>query len=141
MDFGVLGDLNWLAVAVAAIAYFAFGGLWFALPAIGKAWQRAMGWDPTAEDNPTAWLYIGPLITCIVATIAVAMLASAAGAETVGDGIVLGIVAGLGIAGSVLFVTGYFDPKKPNAMAWVALTGGYHLIGITIVAVVVSVWS
>lgn len=35
MSFDVLGDLNWLAVVVAAIAYFALGALWYAPPVFG----------------------------------------------------------------------------------------------------------
>lgn len=29
MSLGLLGDLNWLAVLAAALAYFGLGGLWF----------------------------------------------------------------------------------------------------------------
>ncbi len=47
MSLSVLGDLNWLAVLVATIAYFALGALWYAEFAFGKAWQRAVGWDLT----------------------------------------------------------------------------------------------
>lgn len=53
----------------------------------------------------------------------------------------LGLVIGIGIAGAVLFVTGYFDPKKPKPMTWVAITGGYHLAGLLIASVVVSIWT
>ena len=43
MTFDVLGDLNWLAVLVAALAYFAIGALWYAPPLFGKAWMAAGG--------------------------------------------------------------------------------------------------
>jgi hypothetical protein len=140
MGFGVLADLNWLAVAVAALAYFGLGGLWFLPRVFGDIWTRSMGWDAAGDAQPGPAVYIGPLLTCLVATIAVAMLAEATGAETFGDGVVLGLVTGVGIAGAVLFVTGYFDPHKPKPMVWFGVTGAYHLVGLLIAAVIVSVW-
>ncbi len=136
----LLADLNWLAVLVAALAYFLLGGLWFMPRVFGDAWTAAMGWEPTEQDKPGAEVYIGPLITCIVSTIAMAMLAQAIGAATVADGIVLGLVAGIGIAGAVLFTTGYFDPKKAKPMVWFGITGGYHALGLLIAAIIVSAW-
>jgi hypothetical protein len=140
MTIGVLAELNWLAVAVAALAYFALGGLWYMPRVFGDVWTRSIGWDASEEEAPGPAFYIGPLVTAFVATVALAMRAAATGAAGVGDGIVLGLVVGVGIAGSVLFVTGYFDPKKPQPMAWFAVTAGYHLVGLLIASVIVSVW-
>lgn len=53
----------------------------------------------------------------------------------------LGVVTGVGIAGAVLFVTGYFDPNKPKPMVWFAILASYHLLGLVIAAVIVTVWT
>lgn len=141
MSFDVLGDLNWLAVGVATLAYFAFGGLWFSTAAFGRQWQRAIGWEPAEGETPGPEYYIGPLITCLIATVATAMLAEATGTDTFAEGLVLGLVLGVGVAGAVLFVTGYFDPKKPRPATWFGVTAGYHLIGIVIAAITLALWS
>jgi hypothetical protein len=141
MSFDVLGDLNWLAAIVGGIAYFGLGAVWFAPAAFGKAWQRSMGWEMPEDESPGPALYIGPFITCLVTAIAAGMLAEATGSDTFGEGIVLGLVGGVGIAGAVLFVTGVFDPKKPQPMTWFAVTSGYHLVGLLIASVIVSVWT
>jgi hypothetical protein len=141
MKLDVLGDLNWLAVIVAGLAYFALGALWYASAVFGKAWQRSMGWEVQADEQPGPALYIVPLITCLIAAIAVGMLAEATGSDTFGEGIVLGLVTGVGIAGAVLLVTGIFDPKKPEPMTWFGITAGYHLVGLLIASVIVSVWT
>lgn len=141
MSFDLLGDLNWLAVLVAALVYFALGGLWFVPRVFGNIWMRSIGWEPTEEDQPSPAIYLGPLITCLIASIAVAMLAEAAGVDGFGDGLVLGLVTGIGVAGAALLVTGVFDPKKPKPMTWFAVMAGYHLVGLTIAAVIVSVWT
>jgi uncharacterized protein DUF1761 len=141
MTFDVLGDMNWLAAIVGGIAYFALGAVWFTPATFGKAWQRAMGWEMPSGGSPGPAFYIGPLITCLLAAIAVGMLAQATGSDTFGEGIVLGLVTGVGIAGAVLFVTGVFDPKKAEPVTWFGITAGYHLVGLLIASVIVSLWT
>jgi hypothetical protein len=59
-----LGSLNWLAVIVAALAYFAIGAVWYAPPVLGKTWAAAGGLpmpEPgTRRPNPT--IFAVPLI-------------------------------------------------------------------------------
>jgi hypothetical protein len=141
MSLSSLGDLNWLAVIVAAVVYFAVGGLWFTPATFGKAWMRSMGWEPRPDERPGPEYYIGPFITCLIASVAVGMLAFVTATDTVAEGLTLGFVTGLGLVGSALFVTGYFDPKKPDPMTWVAITGGYHLVGLLIASVILAVWK
>ncbi|HEV2778353.1 MAG TPA: DUF1761 domain-containing protein [Actinophytocola sp.] len=141
MSFSVLGDLNWLAVLVSAIAFFALGGLWYSNLLFGKQWTKAVGWEAPEGEKPPVTLYLMPLITCIVTTIAVAMLAAATGTDTFGEAIVLGLVAGVGLAGMALLVTGFFDPKKPQPMVWVAITSGYHVVGILIISIIMALWQ
>ncbi|HJP66708.1 MAG TPA: DUF1761 domain-containing protein [Actinomycetota bacterium] len=140
MSFGVLSDLNWLAVIVAAVAFFALGGIWYAPPVFGRAWRESMGWDMPEGQRPGPAFYIGPLITCFISSVAVAMIARATGSDTVGEGIVLGLVVGVGIAGAVLAVTGLFDPKKANPQLWAAIAIGYQVVGLVLVGVIVSTW-
>lgn len=142
MSFDVLGDLNWLAVIVAWIAFFLLGALWFAPFGLGKVWQDAGGW--TAEDTQrTGQLTrIGaPLLGCLVSTVAIAMLAEATDTDTAGEGIVLGLVASIGLVAAELFVSGSFDPRKPKAQTWVAVTAGYYVVGLALAGVIVAVWT
>jgi len=141
MDFGVLGDLNWLAVIVAGLAYYALGAVWYAQPVFGRAWQQSMGWEPPADYRPPPTTYVLPLITCLVSAIAVGMLAEGTTSDTFAEGIVLGLVVGIGIAVAGLVVTGFFDPMKPKPMTSTAINGGYQLVGIIIAAIIVSIWT
>ena len=141
MSLDTLGDLNWLAVIVGAVIYFAIGAAWFTPIVLGRQWQRAIGWDETRrppEMNPIT--YVGPAIAYLVAAIATGMLALATGSNTVGEGIVLGLVVGIGFALTLTAVDAMFDPNKPQPWTWFAITGAYHLLGLLIVAVLVSVW-
>ncbi len=142
MSFDVLGDINWLAVVVAAIAYFAIGAAWYSPALLGKPWMRSIGWD--AEQEPPAMTpvsYVGPLVGYLVAAAAVASLAFATDTDTFGEGIVLGLVVGIGVAAVLAYVTAVFDPQKKEPMTWFAITAGYHLVGLLVTAVVVALWT
>ena len=141
MSFDTLGDLNWLAVIVATIAYFALGALWYAPPVFGRAWQRAGGVEMVEGQRPGIAFYLGPLLTCFLAAVATAMLALATTSTTFGEGVVLGVVLGVGVAAAVVFVMGIFDTHKPDPMTWFAISAGYHLVGLTIAAVIVALWD
>jgi hypothetical protein len=53
---------------------------------------------------------------------------------------VLGLVVGVGFAGTLTAVDAAFDPNKPRPWTWFAISGAYHLVGLLIVAVLVSIW-
>jgi Protein of unknown function (DUF1761) len=141
MSLDVLGDLNWLAVIVGAVAFFGLGAVWYAPPVFGRAWQRSSGVDIPEGEQPGAAFYIGPLATCLLSTIATAMLAVVTGTDTVGEAIVLALVVGIGYAAAVAFVGGIFDPHKPQPLVWFAIFSGYQVVGLIIVAVLVAIWE
>jgi len=141
VSFDVLGDLNWLAVIVGAVIYFALGALWYSPMLFARPWQRSIGWDPDRtppEMKPTT--YVVPFLAYLVMAVAVGMIAAAAGSDTLADGIVLGLVLGIGLSLMHTLVDATFDPNKPQPWTWFAINGSYHALGLLIVAVIVSAW-
>ena len=45
-----MGDVNFLAVFLGALAFFVLGALWYG-PLFGKAWKDAIGFDGTGVPN------------------------------------------------------------------------------------------
>lgn len=141
MTLDTLGDLNWLAVIVGAAIYFALGAVWFMPAVLGRPWMRAIGIDPDQPQTaPGVTFYVAPLIFYLIGAIATGMLAAATNSDEVGEGIILGLVVGIGYALMITAVDAVFDPNKPKPWVWFAISGAYHLIGLVIVAVLVSVW-
>jgi hypothetical protein len=141
MILDTLGQLNWLAVIVAAVVYFALGAVWFTPAFLGRPWMRSIGWDESRQPpqaNPVS--YAVPALLYLLAAIATAMLARATGTADVGSGIVLGLIVGVGYALTVTATDAVFDPNKPQPWVWFAISGGYHLLGLVAVAIIVSVW-
>jgi Protein of unknown function (DUF1761) len=142
MSFDGLGELNWLAVIVGALIYFGLGALWYMPAFLGRAWMRSIGWDPARtppQMSPTA--YVVPLLAYLVMAIAIGLLAAATGSDTLGDGIVLGLVLAVGLILMHTLVDATFDPNKPEPWTWFAINGAYHGIGVLIVSIIVSAWQ
>jgi Protein of unknown function (DUF1761) len=142
MDFDVLGDLNWLAVIVAAIAYFVLGGIWYSPPVLGKQWTRASGFQqPQDGQSPGAGIYVAPLIGDLIAAIAVGMVAAASSTDTFTEGLVLGLVIGIGVAGVIIGTTAVFESNKPEPITWFWITAAYHLVGFILMSVILASWT
>ena len=141
MSFDVLGDLNWLAVLVAALAYFAIGAAWYAPPVFGKMWMAAGGMTMPEAARPSPAIYLTPLIGSLLSAVALAMLATASATDTFGEGIVLGLVVAIGFAVSIAFVTAQFESQKPKPMVWGAVNAGYHVVGNLVAAIIVASWQ
>ena len=52
----------------------------------------------------------------------------------------LGLVVGVGYALVINANDAVFDPNKKEPLTWFVITGAYNLLGLLIVAVLVSVW-
>ena len=85
MSFDTLTDLNWLAVIVAAVAYFAIGAVWYAPPVFGRAWTAAGGMTVEPGAGPGAAIFAVPLIGSVLSAIALGMLAAEARSSALGS--------------------------------------------------------
>lgn len=141
MSLDSMNDVNWLAVIVGGVVYFALGGFWYSPAGFGKTWMRSVGMTMPAEgERPGAGIYVTPLIADLVAALATGWLAEATGSSTVGDGIVLGLAVSIGFMVTLIGTTATFS-RLPEPMTWFWVTATYNVIGITIVAILASVWE
>lgn len=141
MSFDLLGELNWLAVIVGALIYFALGALWYSPMLFARPWQRAIGWDP--ERTPPQMqvaTYLVPLVAYLVMAIAVGMIAAATGTDELGEGVILGLVVGVGLSLTHSLVSTTFDPNLKQPWTWFLITGAYNVVGLMVVAILVAVW-
>ena len=136
-----LAQLNWLAIVVGALVYFAIGAVWYSPALFGRSWQRSIGWDDSqAPPQQSAVTYVLPLLAFLVMAIAVGLLAAATGTDELGEGITLGLVLGVGLSLAHTFVDASFSPEKPQPWTWFAINGTYHALGLIIVSVIIAVW-
>lgn len=137
-----LAAINWLAVIVATLIYFALGAVWFAPQTpIGRAWISASGYQsPTTGAASSNLFYIVPLATTFVIVLATAFIAGATGTDTLGEGVVLGLVVGVGYAAAIVLTIAAFEFSKPRQWTWGVIDASYHVLGILIAAVMLALW-
>jgi len=141
MSLDVVNSINWLAVVVSAVIYFAIGAAWYSSAVLGNQWRAAIGWDESRPQPGMApvSLVIAALAYLVVA-IATAMLAKATGSTDIGHGLTLGLVVGIGYAVMLAAVSAAFDIHRPRPWTGFVIDGAYHLVGLLITAVIVTVW-
>jgi Protein of unknown function (DUF1761) len=136
MVFDNFGDLNWLAIIVATVAWFAFSAIWYSVPPLSKAWMREAKVTP-GEGPPLVTLLIPTFIGYFVTTIVIALLARAVGAADLTDGLVLGILLGVGFGVIGALVVQIYEQK--GGSYWL-INGINAIIAYSIVAVIVTIW-
>ena len=134
-----LAAVNWLAVVAATVALYVLGGLWYSPALFGPRWRAGVGFAPSDGWKPGALLYLGPLAGCLVVTVATALLVTICDAHSATDGVALGLIVGLGYGAAVAGVDAT-APSHPRPGTLALIVGAYWTIGLTMVAVILSVW-
>jgi hypothetical protein len=129
---GLAGD--WFAVVVATLAYFVLGALWFT-PLFGKAWDVAVGFDRPKGHRFGAIYYVTPLVSSLIVSIATDALIRAL--DLVADAVAFGVLVGIGYAAAVS-VNNAVTPNTPRPLLFGTGTGGYHVVGIVLVSVIIT---
>ena len=137
MILDYFGDLNWLAILVATIAWFLFSAIWYSLPPLSSAWQRAAKVDATGGPSLVT-LLIPTFIGYFVTTIVIALIAKAIGATELADGMALGIVLGLGFGVVGGLISQIYERK--GSTYWL-INGVNAIIAYAIVGIIVTVWD
>ena len=137
-----LSAINWLAVIVATVIYFALGAVWFAPQTpVGRAWVAASGYQsPTTGASSSNLFYIVPAATTFVMVVATALIAGATATDTLTEGVVLGLLVGIGYAAMIVLTTAAFEFSKPRQWTWGVIDASYHVLGLLIATVILALW-
>ena len=140
IDFGTV---NWLAVIVAALAYFAIGAIWY-IPAtpMGQAWAKAIGFTrhPGEMDQANPAIYAFPLVAHVLTAAVTAALANALQVQSLTDGLLLGAIVWIGYHVPNWIMASVFNPHAKQPMNLIALYSGHHLLGMLAMGAVLGAW-
>lgn len=129
MDYG---SISWLAVVVAAVVFFALGGLWYAV-LFSKTFTRASGMteEEMGESNPVTFG-----VTFVLELLAAVGLSALIGGDSnVGDGLRTGLEVGVFFVFTTLAVTALYDRKSPVLFG---LNAGYNLLGFAAMGAIIG---
>ena len=141
MDTSFFSHLNWLAVAVSAVAYFMLGAIWYSKALFANTWIKATGIDMSKPDAKSgvggimAMTFILEFVVCIGIAILVYRLNLGGNLMS---GIKLGVLTGVCFS-SIGICISYLYQSKPKVLSFI--DGGYHVIGNIIAAVILCLWT
>ena len=133
-----IGELNWLAIIVAAVATFMLGGMWYTA-LFGNAWKKAHGYSEEMckqmQASKPAPVFFGTMIVCyFIIALGVAMLSQLAGVTSAGGGISLGfvlwfVVAAVGLTNHIPTNVTFAGYLIDTVYQFIYLVGSAALIG------------
>jgi hypothetical protein len=131
------GDLNWAAVIVAGLAYFVLGAVWYTNALFGRQYRTALGVDPDVQAQPDPMLLVTNFVGWMVAAVAMGLIAVSVGADSVLDGIVLGLVVSVGVILTQLVVNARYEGR---GTALLRVNGPYTVIGYALMGAILAAW-
>jgi hypothetical protein len=132
-----LTGLNYPAIAVAAVADFILGFLWYSRPLFGKAWQKLVGFS---DEEIKAGAKPAPFVVSFLLSLFIAFSLSVllnAGSRTFGEGLLIGIFAGIGIA-MATSLPEYLYTRRGVKLFLIDYC--YRGLGVIIMSAILSAW-
>ena len=129
--------LNWLAILVATLTWFVFSAVWYSVPPLSGAWQRASK-VTVGQGPPLPALLVSTLILYFLTTVVIALLVAAVGANDVTDALALGVSLGVGFGLVSALISQLYELK--GSSYWL-INGVNALISWSIVAVILTLWD
>jgi hypothetical protein len=127
-------DVNWLAVLLCGVGSLVLGGVWYAPPVFGRAWQRLAGISDEALAGGSMAMIFG--LAFLLSLVAAAVFAMFLGR---GFGLVPAVAAGASaglcwVAAS--YGINYLFERRPFGL-W-AINGGYHTVQFTLFGLILG---
>lgn len=131
--------INYLAVLVAGVVLFAFGGLWYNL-IFKSQYMAAVGVSTTMSTTggATYYPYIIALVVGIVVAYAIARVLAGHANVTAGVGAWMGFMLGLLIFGALAYQEYTFEMRSPMLAA---INIGFAAIGMAIQGAILGAWK
>jgi hypothetical protein len=139
MNTAIFSNLNWLAVAVAAAAYFMLGAVWYSKTLFGAKWANLVGLDMNNPDKKKGMgkMMAGTFVLIIITCIGLAMLVTRMDLFVVASAFKLGLITGICFATTAVSISFIYE-SRPTALYYIDC--GYHLAGHLIAAVILVLW-
>ena len=139
MSTAIFSDINWLAVLVASLAFFALGAIWYSF-LFRTAWIRHTNVnmnDPNAKSGVAGVMITGFVLTFITC-IGIAIFLGKVGPSSWMSGAKVGLVAGVCFCAAAIS-NSYVYEKRPSALH--LINGLYNIFGCVIAGIIIAVWK
>ncbi|MDB5200157.1 MAG: hypothetical protein JWO92_2120 [Chitinophagaceae bacterium] len=132
-------ELNWIAILVGTIGYFALGAIWYSFLFQKKwiAYNKIDMSDPNGKKGVGAIMFAS-FILMFVTSLAIAILVNRIGVWSWMSGVKLGAFTGVCFACTSMGINMLYE-KKPLGLFFI--NGAYQVLGNIIAAVIIVCWQ
>jgi len=134
-------DINYLAVFVAAIIYYAGGALWYSPVLFGKSWMGLVGLteEKIKASQKDAWKsYVTALVAALFISYGIARIEGYMNVITFAGGFHTGFWTWLCFVITTMATNNAFSGRPVKLLL---IDSGYHLYGFLVMGVVLAVWK
>lgn len=130
-------SINWFAVIVAALAFYALGAVWYSL-LFRKLWIRESKVSEDAAKNANMVMIFS--LTLLFSLIMVTNLAFMLNSPGIGaaEGALYGFLTGFGFVAAAMALTALYEMKS---ITYILINGGYMICGFTLSGFILGVWK
>lgn len=140
MNFSLFSNIQWLALFVAALAYFVLGALWYSKVLFGHKWATLVKLDindPNLRKGMVERM-IGSFVLMFIACLGLAILVARINPPVEFlSGVRIGLLAGICFAATTLSISFIYE-NKPKGLYFI--DGGYHILGLLIASIIIVTW-
>lgn len=140
MNTEFFSHINWLAVLVAAVAYFMLGALWYSKVLFGTKWARLVKLDtgnPDLKKGMGGMMVSTFVLTLIICFALEILIIKFNFLQEISYGIKLGLLTGLAFATTAVSINYVYENKPANLYL---INNGYHVLGHVIAASILVLW-
>ncbi|MGD0782227.1 MAG: DUF1761 domain-containing protein [Candidatus Aminicenantales bacterium] len=128
------------AILASAAASMVLGFVWYG-PLFGKAWGRYSGWTAekikTVSGKSMGLAYGLAFAAAVVSSLALTVLSRSLGATTAMGGLMIGLLAGVGLV-AMAMATNFLFERRPLGF-WL-IVAGYEVVFMAVAGVIVTIW-
>jgi hypothetical protein len=134
----MIANLNYVHIAVATLAYFFIGFLWYSV-LFGKKWMALLGsTGPTEEDKKNMpKMMVFTLILNFIITFSAACVLHFVWPTTILGALKTGALLGVGFTGATTAMN-YMYSKRSFQLT--LIDSGYHIVSICVISVILTLW-
>ena len=124
--------LNWLAIVVAVIVYFAWGAVWFQL-VVARAYVVALG----VKQKPGVGALVVPLACMTVTTLTSAMLLRSLSVTSFTGAAIFGLIVGIGYL-VPMTVNIAMNPLFPRPFFYSLINAPFFVVGSVLISLILT---
>ncbi len=139
MNTEFLSHVNWLALLVAAVAYFLLGALWYSV-LFGKKWAQLVKVDTSNPElkKGMGGMMISTFVLILVVCFGLEVLVIKFNfLQEVPYGLKLGLLTGLAFATTAVSISYVYENRPTNLYL---INNGYHVLGHMLAATILVLW-